>query len=212
MIKIRNNVFETNSSSSHSLVYSKANPNRIEYKLETDNGILTIHFRDYGWSGPESLTGFGTDDILASSNDKLDYVATTLCRHLNWGEEHDTTHKEAEQMIAAGIVYEWIEDLLGKIKEKCPEVKEIKFELNVDDYGDPFGSIDHQSQDLLDDEDLINVIFNKGCLIVIDNDNSDYYDAFNPSLEPGLNTGIKLYVDSPYTCSKYNITEKDFEE
>ena len=115
-------------------------------------------------------------------------------------------------MIAAGIVYEWIEDLLGKIKEKCPEVKEIKFELNVDDYGDPFGSIDHQSQDLLDDEDLINVIFNKGCLIVIDNDNSDYYDAFNPSLEPGLNTGIKLYVDSPYTCSKYNITEKDFEE
>ena len=48
MIKIRNNVFETNSSSSHSLVYSKANPNRIEYKLNNDNGIVIIHFRTYG--------------------------------------------------------------------------------------------------------------------------------------------------------------------
>jgi len=212
MLKIRNDVFETNSSSSHALVYSQKNPNRIEYKLETDNGVLTIHFRDYGWSGPESLTGFGTDDLLVTSNDKLDYVATTLCRQLNWGDEHDTTHKEAEQMIAAGLVYEELEDLLEKIKEKCQEVKEIKFELNAEEYGDPFGSIDHQSQDLLDDEDLMRVIFNKGCMIVIDNDNSDYYDAFNPTLKPGLNTGVQVYVGSNYTCSKYNITEKDFED
>ncbi len=83
MKKIRKGVFETNSSSSHSLVYSQKNPNRIEYELKTDNGVLTIHFRDYGWSGPESFYGFGTDDILASSNDKLDYVATRLCIHLN---------------------------------------------------------------------------------------------------------------------------------
>ena len=115
-------------------------------------------------------------------------------------------------MIAAGIVYEELEDLLEKIKEKCSEVKKIKFELNAEEYGDPFGSIDHQSQDLLDDEDLIEIIFNKGCLIVIDNDNSCYYDAFNPSLQPGLNTGLKAYVDSSSTYSKYNITEKDFEE
>ena len=107
---------------------------------------------------------------------------------------------------------EELEDLLEKIKEKCSEVTKIKFELNAEEYGDPFGSIDHQSQDLLDDEDLIEIIFNKGCLIVIDNDNSCYYDAFNPSLEPGLNTGIKAYVDSSSTYSKYNITEKDFEE
>ena len=83
MKKIRKGIFETNSSSSHALVYSQKNPNRIEYELKTDNGVLTIHFRDYGWSGPESFYGFGTDDILASSNDKLDYVATRLCIHLN---------------------------------------------------------------------------------------------------------------------------------
>jgi len=214
MLKVRNSVFETNSSSSHALVYSQTNQNRIEYKLETDNGVLTIHFRDYGWSGPESFYGFGTDDILASSNDKLDYVMTSLCRQLNWGEEHDTTYDEAKVMIANGAIYENDEAraLLEKIQDLCPEIKEIKFELNVDEYGDPFGSIDHDSQDLLDDEDLIKVIFNKGCLIVIDNDNSDYYDAFNPTLKPGLNTGVQVYVGSDHTCSKYNITEEDFEE
>ena len=214
MYKVRNSIFETNSSSSHALVYSQANPNRIEYKLETDNGVLTIHFRDYGWSGPESLTGFGTDDILASSNDKLDYVMTTLCRHLNWGDEHYTTYEEAKVMIANGAIYENDEAraLLVRIQDLCPEIMEVKFELNVDEYGDPFGSIDHQSQDLLNNEDLIEVIFNKGCLIVIDNDNSDYYDTFNESLEPGLNTGLRAYVDSSFTYSKYNITEKDFEK
>ena len=115
-------------------------------------------------------------------------------------------------MITDGVVDEELEDLLNKIKELCPEVKKIEFELNADGYGDPFGSIDHQSQDLLDNEDLISIIFNKGCIIVIDNDNTNYYDAFNPTLEPGLNTGVKEYIDSTYTCSKYNITEKDFEE
>ena len=211
MKKIRKGVFETNSSSSHSLVYSQKNPNRIEYKLKTDNGVLTIHFRDYGWYGPESFYGFGTDDILASSNDKLDYVATRLCIHLNWGEEHDTTYKDAEQMLANGVVDEELEELLDKIKELCPEIKEVRFELNADGYGDPFGSIDHQSQDLLDNENLISIIFNKGCIIVIDNDNSDYYQFFDPDLKPVRNEGLR-YCGSSDTYTEYNITETDFEE
>ena len=37
MIQIRNSVFETNSSSSHALVYSQKNPNNIKYELKTDN-------------------------------------------------------------------------------------------------------------------------------------------------------------------------------
>ena len=208
MFKVRNNVFETNSSSSHSLVYSQKNPNRIEYKLQTDNGILTIHFRDYGWCGPDSFDGFGTDDILASSNYKLDYVMTRLCRHLNWGEEHDPTHEEAKIMISNGAIYEVDEaaELLEKIQKLCPEIKEIRFELN--EYGDPFGSIDHESRDLLDGENLINIIFNKGCLIVIDNDNSSHYEFFNEYLKPGEGS---LYGWGGKR-SVYNITEKDFED
>ena len=115
-------------------------------------------------------------------------------------------------MIAAGIVNEELKDLLEKIKEVCPDIKEFKFELNVDYFGEPFGDIDHQSQDLLDNEDLINVIFNKGCLIVIDNDNSNYYDAFNPALKPGKNEHIQLYTCSNEKYTVYNITEEDFEE
>jgi hypothetical protein len=47
---------------------------------------------------------------------------------------------------------------------------------------------------------------------VIDNDNSDYYVAFDSSLKPGLNNGLKSSADSSCTYSKYNITEKDFEK
>ncbi len=210
MIKIRKSTFETNSSSSHCLVYSQANPNRIEYKLETDNGVLTIHFKSYGWCGPND------QDILASSNDKLDYIMTRLCRHLGWECDKngwcidDVSYSKAEEMIETGAIYEIDEarELLVRIQDLCPEIKEVEFELNY--FGDVFGEIDHQSQDLLDNEDLINIIFNKSCLILITNDNSDYYEIFNEDLKPGLNKTSSRWTGEEYNC--YNITEEDFEK
>lgn len=116
-----------------------------------------------------------------------------------------------------------VQNLLGEIKALCPDIKGFEFKLNIKDGYDiddeyvefsdyPFGLIDHQSQDLLYNEDLTKIIFNKGCLIVIDNDNSDYYDWFNPMLKPGKNENVKRYPDSRYTSTIYNITEEDFEE
>lgn len=48
MIKIRQNIFETNSSSSHSLIYSQKNPNNLDYHLDTENNVVAVHFHEYG--------------------------------------------------------------------------------------------------------------------------------------------------------------------
>jgi len=212
MIKIRKNVFETNSSSSHCLVYSRKNPDRYEPKLETEDGILTIHFRTYGWTGPEDAFG-NTLDILSTANDKLDYVMTYLCRWKGYTPEGDDRYwyslEECEKMVEDGQLEkdEDVEYLLSNIKSNCPEIKEIKFELNTDSYN-PFGYIDHESNDLLSGENLLNIIFNKGILILITNDNSDYYQIFDDTLPAG--NCQKTGWGGIYQV--YNITEKDFEE
>lgn len=66
MINIRNSVFETNSSSSHSLVFSKKNRG-YSYDLPVDeNGVLVIPYGEFGW-GP---------DILKTPIEKLSYLIT----------------------------------------------------------------------------------------------------------------------------------------
>ena len=230
MLKVRNSLFETNSSSSHVLVYSQKNPNRVEYKLETTNGTVAIHFREYGWTGPEEEYGFGTKDILATANDKLDYVMSYLCMHLNWDldEDQDWYGISLDQAVAklnSGIIdtVEPVRNLLNSIQALCPDIVNFTFTLDVEEYFDeetgetkayttyPFGYIDHDSQDLLDGEDLINIIFNKGCIIVIDNDHSMYYKFFDEKLKPGQNENlISEYSGEKY--SAYNITEEDFEK
>ena len=207
---IRNKIFETNSSSAHTLVYSKERPERFDFNLDTDeDGIVTIHFREYGWSGPEE-----TGSLLTHSNDKLDYIMTMLCYCKGWDlekEEAQTLLDNEEELEEYLLEEPKVSDLLDEIRGICPKVKGFKFELNSNWSGYTFGHIDHQSQDLLDDEsvsDLINIIFNKGCMIVIDNDNSNYYTSFSSYLQPGLNTIANPFTDG----TRYNITEKDFEE
>lgn len=207
---IRNKIFETNSSSAHTLVYSKERPERFDFNLDTDeDGIVTIHFREYDWSGPEE-----TGSLLTHSNDKLDYIMTMLCYHKGWDLEREKVQAllDNEEELEEYILEEpKVVDLLDKIRGVCPNIKGFRFELNSDWSDYAFGHIDHQSQDLLDEEsvsDLVDIIFNKGCMIVIDNDNSYYYTNFRSDLQPGLNTITGPFTDYP----QYNITEKDFEE
>lgn len=213
MIKIRNNVFETNSSSSHSLVFSKKKPNRVDYNsLEIKDGLLTINLRTFGWSGPEEL-----GDLLADANSKLDYIATYFLYYLNWelanDDEYHISYERASNLnlVETALDVDKFESLINAIKKVRPDFKEFEIILNED--GDAFGEIDHQSQDLLNEytmNEIVNkILFNKGCIIVIDNDNSCYYDAFNSSLKPGLNEQSWLNGSIDHT---YNITENDFEE
>ena len=66
MIKIRRNVFETNSSSSHSIAYSKKDRG-WNYNLPVDeDGVLTIPFGKFGWSA----------NLLKTPIEKLSYYIT----------------------------------------------------------------------------------------------------------------------------------------
>lgn len=167
---------------------------------------------------------------MATANDKLDYVMTYLCYHLNWALDEDNdwyglSLDQATEKLFGGVLSTLpdVTELLSRIQALCPDVKEFTFTLDVKEFYDdetcetrpyseyPFGYIDHQSQQLLDGEDLINIIFNKGCIIIIDGDNQPYYRAFDPELKPGVNSGlISEYSGETYTV--YNITEEDFEE
>jgi hypothetical protein len=150
--------------------------------------------------------------------------------HLNWDLDEDQdwygiSLNQAVAKLNSGIIdtVEPVRNLLNSIQALCPDIVNFTFTLDVEEYFDeetgetkayttyPFGYIDHDSQDLLDGEDLINIIFNKGCIIVIDNDHSMYYKFFDEKLKPGQNENlISEYSGEKY--SAYNITEEDFEK
>ena len=213
---IRQSIFETNSSSIHSLVYSKKRRDH-KYHLWVDtDGVLIIHFKEYGWSAPDDM-----DDLLLESNDKLDYIVTSLC----WDLEDQLTEDIIKDQ---NKIYEFlcshnktVAKLFDLIKIKCSEVKDIQFALN-EKYqwlgtDSALGWIDHQSSEEMTPysaEQLVDIIFNTGAMIVIDNDNcgggdtAGYYVFFDKKLSPGINHLVSPF-GVPY--DQYNITEKDFD-
>lgn len=158
MIQIRKNVFETNSSSTHSLVISKKDRG-YDYNLPVDeDGILTISFGEFGW-GPE---------ILNTPLEKISYVITDQGYEVN-----DVFNEEDALELAI------VERVINLIKEKCPAVKDVKIKPASIYY--PYGYVDHQSTGTSqEDEDLEHLIFSKDVIILIDNDNSYHFEDYFP--------------------------------
>ena len=185
MIKIRNNVFETNSSSTHSLVFSKKD-RKSEYPLELDayhqcyddveNGLLCIKFGEFGW-GPA---------ILVDARDKLNYLMTQVANEVidTYDEDENLSWTEIQEKLLAD---KKVEHILDIVKFHVPGVKGFKF-LRPGEYPDddeepefgytyPIGYIDHQSWGTANEVEPEELIFNDKILILIDNDNSDtFYD------------------------------------
>lgn len=171
MLKIRNNVFETNSSSTHSIAISKKSRG-YSYDLPVEDGCLKLRCGEFGW-GP---------CLLRTPYDKLTYILTYLICDLLDNEGMDSYIKfgSDDYYKALDLIAEDddINSLLESIKEECSDIEE--FEFGFDDGYYAFGYIDHQSFDMIKDEDFIDVIFNNNIMIIIDNDNSctfyDWYD------------------------------------
>lgn len=164
MIQIRKNVFETNSSSTHSLVISAKNRN-YNYSLPVDDdGVLTVKFGEFGW-GPK---------LLKEPIEKLSYLITDRHKiYYDW--EHVPTWKEFEYLISQS---KNIQEIIEVIKNCCPEVKEVKFK-KCDQYN-PLGYVDHESTGTSWSSDLSieEIIFSNKVIIMIDNDNSCHYEDY----------------------------------
>lgn len=161
MIKIRNSVFETNSSSSHSLVFSKVDRGH-SYDLPVDeNGVLTIPFGEFGW-GPE---------ILRTPLEKLSYIITD-----RGGWSYDDDNKPWDEILEELKEDAEIQQIIEIVKRNVPAVKEVTFEPASDFY--PRGYVDHQSQGTSRNADTADIIFNNSIIILIDNDNSCHFEDY----------------------------------
>lgn len=161
MINIRPSVFETNSSSSHSLVVSKRDRG-YDYDLPVDeNGILTIPFGEFGW-GP---------DILKTPIEKLSYLITDNSRHC-----YDDDDKSWDELVKEVLKNSRIQEILDTVKSHCPNIKKIVFKPASSYY--PRGYVDHESVGTSNGIDPEELIFNKGVIIVIDNDNTCRFSLY----------------------------------
>lgn len=167
---VRNGVFETNSSSAHSLAYKNTVLRDYDYKpkeylcFATKELHLTkkpkeyemysympLYFGEYGW-------GF---DVLSSPAEKLSYLMSSVYQYKTWGViKEDPFFKQ---------VIQWLSelDIVVELPEEYGEFSE------VDAY------VDHQSWNVVTKdmfqtkEDLLTYLFNNDIVIYIENDNSD---------------------------------------
>ena len=137
--QIRQSVFETNSSSMHSLTIQ--GKDMVEFKVKTDElRPWNVSYGEFGW-------GY---DKLNTPEEKLSYLITE--------------YQDDEEMI----------DMINEaLIEYTGSPLSIKIRRN-DWY--PKGHIDHQSQGMIreyitDKQSIIDIVFNRECTIIIDNDN-----------------------------------------
>lgn len=185
-IKIRSGVFETNSSSSHSLVFSKKD-RKTKYPLELDanhecyddveTGLLCVRFGEFGW-GPA---------LLVDPRDKLNYLMTQVANEVIPSDE-DLSWKEIQQKLLAS---KKVQNILAIVQKHVPGVKGFKFlrsgespdeeeENTLPSYSYPVGYIDHQSWGVAHEVDPEELIFNDKILVIIDNDNSCHFADWLP--------------------------------
>ena len=126
MKTIRQNVFETNSSSSHSVTI-QTSPNKHQVTLN-DEGVLFVERGEFGWD----------NTTFVSFDDKCSYAYTQAAnnhwcnRDKNPSEYLDISDNEKLQMMERVIM------------ENVPNITKVLF-LNNEGY------VDHQSEDLVYD-------------------------------------------------------------
>lgn len=164
MIQIRKNVFETNSSSTHSLVISNKE-RAYNYNLPVEGGVLTIPFGEFGW-GPE---------LLVEPIEKLSYLITDRIDLYDIPEDIKDDDEAIQSLIRDS---EPISEIIDAIKYCCPEVEEVRFEFG--DSWNPLGYVDHQSCGTSREDGLSieEIVFSNKVIIMISNDNGDYYEDY----------------------------------
>lgn len=167
---IRRGVFETNSSSSHSVSIKNENISESYLRVDPFDNLVHVQPGEYGWSY----------DTLKTQTDRLSYLCTMLlCTEgakVNSVDEITELdgYKEINKIIAEKCNCE------GIIIDGDMEIKSYTYGEKTHTYLDFDGYIDHQSCEgysninaFLNDYnlDIVNFIFNDGVKVIIDNDN-----------------------------------------
>jgi hypothetical protein len=163
ILQIRRGVFETNSSSSHSISICEAAP--MVYDLPvTANKKVRVRCGEFGW-GVYSFS---------DSETKLSYLVTALCQGIPFIEK-GAELPVFEEYISNSPHYSHYNRLVNVIKECCDATLEI---VPGNDEFYPYGYIDHQSSSVAFDEVLnkgelhiCKFLFCAHSILKIDNDN-----------------------------------------
>ena len=154
MKNIRHSVFETNSSSTHSISIS-SNTNTLDTLPVDEEGKLHVEFGEFGWE----------EETYRDAGNKLMYAATWV-----FGHEPDTEY-------GTGNIKEFIKykTMLEEVLKEQTGAKEIIYKKEKGRWS-PTGYIDHQSSDVCEEafeskEKLRNFIFNPTSYFETDNDN-----------------------------------------
>lgn len=158
--KIRLNLPETNSSSSHSLVIGYNN-NYLKSRMDAlkelepylnDNGILIVNSAEFGWESGKSNNIY----------EKLQYLMAISCSYHGCGWEDETINNRAKVQKFLSKVEKIVRDYTG--------ITEVKFETKG-------SGVDHQSIYLYDDiaestRSIKNFLFSNQSWVFLGNDNS----------------------------------------
>lgn len=171
-IKIRKSVFETNSSSTHSVCISCAKLKGQYSTLFPDcSDFITVNFGEFGW-GP---------DVLSTPYEKLQYLVTLLIEitapNTRWPSWDEFIQNNEEYKMIDTVVYEFTGYHIN-IDEEV-NVRSYNFNGDTSFYWSHNGYIDHQSAEFNSIEDFLNFngvsckdfIFNNSIFVNIDNDN-----------------------------------------
>jgi len=151
---IRNGVFETNSSSTHSITI--AGFGELNDALLVNDEICTIFPGEFGWEWED----FNDAATKAS-------YCLTYCKSLEKSQGEHCTHIQNQSP-------ELLEQL-KRVIARHTGAKEVHYQERIDQFY-PWGYIDHQSHDTCapafeTDETLAMFIFNKNSVLQTGNDN-----------------------------------------
>lgn len=166
-VAVREGVFETNSSSSHSLVFSPKNTFKKVFNHVAKSGTpnitnepkkeMLITLEGFGW---------GRDDYVQTTEEKIAYV---LADQVISGDEIEVGKFDEWKAQKNSAIIEWIEDGLN-VTLKIDDDASHSWRDTYDAY------IDHQSMGTAHDvvvnkETLLNFLTDDTAYVEIDNDN-----------------------------------------
>ncbi len=160
MKNIRQNVFETNSSSTHSVSIAYGDKSHlIDIPKLDENGNINIESGEYGW---EMCTYKG------NVQDRLSYAATYA---LNYDYSYDDEEDDKKFNYENNNLL-----LLTEVIKEYTGANEVIYDEDSDDGWSIHGYIDHQSTDeaatiFESKESLESFLFNPKSFFITDNDN-----------------------------------------